>query len=192
MTETPVTRRDVARNEIDTAIDLFLSHRDPISAHVLTWAAVDVLKDVAARNAINTPSQQFNQWMGNDPAKQHYKSAKKEYNFFKHSDRDPDAHLDEFDVEGTANILMRACMDYNKIYGQMIWSAYMFSQWYLCRNPDQIKVEYRDEMAATSEVLGNPSQCGFKASTGQTLAIIGEGVVRGNLTLKRCPELLET
>jgi hypothetical protein len=186
-----ISRRIAARSEIETSIKLFLSHRDPISAHILAWAAVDVLRGVGISQEISTMSGHFERWMGPDMTKTYYQSAKREYNFFKHSDRDPDAQLKNFNAEETARVLIRACIDYRNVYGQMTWSMYMFSQWYLCRNPECIKAEFREAMKIVTEILHHPNNSTFEDSTVETLAMINEGKERGNLVLRNFPDLLE-
>ena len=110
MVATKVTKLEVARDQLDAAIELFFLSDNTIAVHTLTAAAYNVLRDLAKRDGSEFP---FIKSGFIDTLKEFEKGKVMSFlnapeNFFKHADRDPEGVL-EFDPELTELLLMDAC-----------------------------------------------------------------------------------
>lgn len=111
-----LTKREAARRQIKTAIELFFADGDPVSVYSLTangWEIVDLL---CTRAGIDSVSNQTREHAGPE------KDLKRDYinspyrNFFKHADRDPDGVLEGFNDKLNDAILFLAVEDYIRLF----------------------------------------------------------------------------
>ena len=170
-----LTRRFAARSQIETAIKLFVRHSDPVSAHVLAWSSVEMLRGVAKAKGKFTFHEQLEDWIKPEGLKLWRDRLKTHYNFAKHGDRDPDRIVEDFNPEFTGSILFAACHDYNLLYCQRNWLMVVFQSWYFCRNPKFAKEPLIGALPAIAENMGNPEVRPFSSSTLETVEIMENG-----------------
>ena len=171
-----LTRRAAARAEIDTAIDLFLGHSDHVSAHVLAWAATEMLRGIATAQLKQTFQSILEDWIKSEYLNEWRANIKKAYNFSKHADRDPDSAIDDFRPESTSYVIFGACHDYSMLHDQKSWSMLVFQNWFQCRNPRLAIEPLRTAIPSIAKSLGLPAEVGFRESTREAHEILHEGM----------------
>src|SRR5262249_22644432 len=96
-----ITKLEAACRQLDTAINLFFSGGDPVSIHSLAASAFNVFADVSEQKS--GQSWRMNLCEANHLSMKELKDViHREWNFFKHADRDPEATL-EFDESATTD-----------------------------------------------------------------------------------------
>lgn len=98
MTAITVSKLDVARRQLRTAIRLWFYDADPISTHTLAYAATEIIRVILKKR--NPKSQHLFDVM---PIKEEYRpmildALRKHANFFKHGSKDPNETI-EFNPE---------------------------------------------------------------------------------------------
>ena len=133
-----LTKIEVARRQLVTAIQLFFEGGDPVSIYSLAsnaWEVIDVLCNKAGVSSMS------NETRGHVPAG---KDLKRDYvnspyrNFFKHADRDPDAKLSSFDESNVDSIMMLAVEDYIRLNKRSPVEFQAFQLWYLATHIDKV------------------------------------------------------
>ena len=84
-----LTKKSVARSQLETAISLWFQHRDPVSTLVLAYNAHEILHALGAK--IEKPSQ-LKTWLGTTP-KRFQKQFEYVWNFCKHGLKDVDDNV---------------------------------------------------------------------------------------------------
>jgi hypothetical protein len=105
-----ITKLDAAQRQLRTAITLWFTDGDPVSAHALAFAAYEVLHAISKKRNKYRRDLLFD----SDLIKDEYRSQwnirlKKEAYFFKHADRDPEGEI-EFNPEVTWGFLLYATL----------------------------------------------------------------------------------
>lgn len=110
MVAVKVTKLEVARNQLDAAIELFFLSDNAIAIHTLTAAAYNVLRDLAKRDGSDFPfiKSGFIATLDDSEKNKVIAFLNGPENFFKHADRDPDGIM-EFDPQLTELMLVDAC-----------------------------------------------------------------------------------
>ncbi len=91
-TELVVTKLDAAREQLDTAIQLFFREEAHVSQHTLLGAAHGVLRDVAASRGIKKSFKDSPLIVESERAS-YLKAVHLPQNFFKHADKDPNNRI---------------------------------------------------------------------------------------------------
>lgn len=157
-TEIVLTKKRVAREQIDLAIDLVFRQDNPVCANTLVWAATDVLQGVAKENGVST----FHDFLESEikPDKkirtEWRRHLKRAYTFSKHAHDDPLAEISDFRPESTTCTLLGACWTYNRIYEQMSWPMFVHQIWFSCRNPDIVPAGMAKMAASMESILSIP------------------------------------
>ena len=93
LTTLRLTKLDVARRQLRTAIVMFLGDQDPVSVHTLASAAQDVLRGMLKARGEQGSLIKATDLVKTEGLKLWHQLAHQEQNFFKHADRDPDGVL---------------------------------------------------------------------------------------------------
>ncbi len=131
-----LSKKDVAKSHIDSAIDLVLGAKGWSSAHLLAWAAQHVLKGVARVSSTATFRTELGDWAAPGFEKQFWHAVDAHYNFFKHADHDANLKIENYDPRATAWGLWMACHDYRKVYRTLTWSMLVYQNWFYCWRPE--------------------------------------------------------
>jgi len=114
-----LTKIEVARRQLETAVQLYFDDGDEISMHTLAAAGSEVLRGLC--DARDGSVRTMRDWALDHVEPEHRKQFASELaasqNFFKHADRDPDGVL----VFGSNEVqarLLDACAVYRKIAAQ--------------------------------------------------------------------------
>jgi hypothetical protein len=125
-----LSKVEVARRQLETAINMYFNDGEPVSIHTLVTAAFEVLRDInSSRNgspmftdpnaSVVVPSEK------KGVARQ---ALRKAQNFFKHADEDPDGVLD-FNPEATAFYILDAVEKYRELNGENPPIMRVFALW---------------------------------------------------------------
>jgi hypothetical protein len=135
---TSLTKLEVAKRQLATAIDLFFADRDAVSVYSLAtnaWEVIDVLCRKAAIESFSTQARE-NVPEGKD-LKRHYINSPYR-NFFKHADSDSDKTLDPLPDSQVEGVIFLAVEDYLRLNGRSPVQLQVFQLWYLAKHPDKL------------------------------------------------------
>jgi hypothetical protein len=137
-----LTKLEVARRQLVTAIRLFFDGRDEIAVFTLASNAWEIVDALCTMSGIDTLSSEAQGRLDEGV------SLKRDFinspyrNFFKHADRDPDAVLTDFSDHRSDGLLMLAVEDYLRLTGNGPVELQIYQLWYLGI--------YEEKIAATS------------------------------------------
>ena len=87
-----ISKLDAARRQLQTAIDLWFNDGDPVSVHALSFAAYEIAHAVSKKRNPLRPGLLFDaEFIKEERRREFNDLMRKEANFFKHADRDPNA-----------------------------------------------------------------------------------------------------
>jgi len=134
----PLTKLDVARRQLATAIRLCFAGEDPISTFSLATNAWEVIDVLCTRAGVASASEQTrgNLEAGKDLKRDYINSPFR--NFFKHADRDPEGLLAGFKSSMVDPVLFLAVEDYIRVRGRSPVEFQVFQLWFLACHPEKI------------------------------------------------------
>jgi hypothetical protein len=154
-----IDRRNMLREEIDSSIYLYFEEQF-IGAHVLLWASNDVMRPLLKREGKISFADEMEGCLKPEAVKSWRDLIRRDYNYFKHADRDPDAILERFSPWVTGVQMLIAALDYRNLYGKVTVPMMMGVSWCLARNQKFVAPEgqqHLDSMIEFSEEIpGQP------------------------------------
>ena len=148
---TNITKREAAKQQLLTAIDLLLSDKSLISVYSLATNAWEVIDELCKHAGIESFSEEVRENIPNErKLKQHYINANGR-NFFKHADKDPDAVFDKLDYEQCDSVILLAVKDYIQLFCQSPIEFQVFEIWYLAIYPEKVNEAARESLANFSD-----------------------------------------
>jgi hypothetical protein len=128
----PITKIEVARRQLATAIRMHFEGRDAVSVHTLAHAAAEVAMDLCRhRDIVPFFDSHHIRASGDVPAKEIKDAFRRSKNFFKHADNDPNGVLDGFAEEDNDYILFMACYDLALLNEADVDEVAAFSMWFM-------------------------------------------------------------
>ncbi len=131
----PVTKIDAVKQQIDEAIWMFFSRRNPIAIHSIVGAAHQVLHDLTEHNSSMIKNDRAA--TASNKGKDWYRRINREYNFFKHADSDKDKVL-QFDPFLHTYYLVDCVYMYRALTGESPHNHKIFDAWFALSNPNAI------------------------------------------------------
>lgn len=164
-----INKMQAACAQLRTAIRLWFSGDDPISAHALAFAAYEVIHAVSKKRDKYRRDLLFD----SDLIKDEYRSdwnilLKKEAYFFKHGDRDPEGEI-EFDPEKSWGFILYAICGRALAGEPQSEEESTFLWWFQIHHPDLLTDEGRKFMTdrvpidALQQIRNVPKDRFFKA-----------------------------
>ena len=138
-----LSKTDIARRQLVTAIQLFFDDSDPVSICTLAANAWEVIDVLCNNNDIGSISNQSRSHIPNG------KDLKRDYinssyrNFFKHADQDVDDKLDGFDDQKCDNVIFLAAEDYMRFNTKSPLEFQVFQLWFLAVYPEKVANDAR-------------------------------------------------
>ena len=132
-----ISKLDAAKRQLETAIQLFFRHGDPVSIHTLTAASYNVISNINDSRG-GGPMIVKGQLMDQvrPEAKELFrKKLNESENFFKHADRDPESAL-TFSPAETEMLIVDACSKYFQLTKEDSPFFVVFRGWYMANHPD--------------------------------------------------------
>lgn len=105
-----LTRQEIIRGQLETAILLWFAEKDVVSIHALAAGAHEVVNAVAGKD-----NRTFLESKMDTLPKKMRDAIRMPQNFFKHADRDPN-HVLDFPPRATEYIMYDAAITYDRIY----------------------------------------------------------------------------
>ncbi len=133
-----LTKQDVARSQLLTALHLFFDDGDPVSVYTLASNAWEIIDSLCDSNEIGSVSNETRGHISID------KDLKKDFingpsrNFFKHADRDPEHVLVGFTEHDCDAVLFLAAEDYIRLYDKSPVEFQIYPLWYLAGNISRV------------------------------------------------------
>jgi hypothetical protein len=133
-----LTKSDVARRQLVTAIRLFFSNGDPVSVYTLASNAWEVIDELCRLRGVDSASDQTRTHLDAP------KDLKKNYinapyrNFFKHANKDPDGKVTDFDAVSSEGVLFLAAEDYTRLNKKSPIEMQVYSYWFCAKYPEKL------------------------------------------------------
>ena len=145
--ETPLSKIEIARRQLVTAIRLLFDGEDSVSIFSLAANAWEIIDVLCNKEGVLSLSNQSREHIPSG------KNLKLDYinspyrNFFKHADRDPDAVLASFNEPDVDALIFLAVEDYLRLLDKSPIEFQVFQLWYMSIYSDKLTAE------ALSEIL---------------------------------------
>lgn len=139
-----ISKTDAAKRQIETAIRLWFFSCDPVSVHTLTAAAHQILHDIGKKRGAPTILREP-QGIRPEYKKQIHELVRRNENFFKHADEDPDAILD-FNPEATEMYMLDVVVTYESLTQEVSPIQSVFKSWIFLQKPNLMNEIARKKM----------------------------------------------
>jgi hypothetical protein len=134
-----VTKLDVARSQLNTAIQLWFEGADPISIHTLVAAAHEIIHSLFKRKGLS--GLFFDSPLIRDEFRSKLVSHLKKYaNFFKHADRDANNTM-EFNPESSEALFIYCIIGLVAMKEVLTWREAAFYGWTMVARPELFSAE---------------------------------------------------
>ena len=133
-----LTKIDVARRQLVTAIRLLLDDRDPVSVYSLATNAQEILSALCEKRRVLSLRANIAAPAGIRSDKIQTQLINPARNFFKHADRDPDSVWCDFTDSDCDHILLIPSFDFAMLERKSPIEAQVFITWYAALYPEKI------------------------------------------------------
>lgn len=141
-----LTKLDIARRQLATAIDLFFAGRDAVSVYSLaanSWEVIDALCRNAGIDSFSIQARE-NIPAGKDLKVNYVNSPYR--NFFKHADTDREKTLPPLPDSQVEAVLFLAVEDYIRLNERSPVQFQVFQLWYLAKHPEKLAPGVANEL----------------------------------------------
>ena len=128
------SRQKALREQIYAAIGLLLEDNAYVSANLLAWAAIDVLRDIGKAEGRPTLAESINDLIKPEKVREWHLHQKEHYNFSKHANTDPYKVM-LFEPRTVYFAVFRACVDYEQIFDKQSFPMMLFKSWHYATMP---------------------------------------------------------
>lgn len=149
-----ISKLDAAKRQLDTAINLFFKSGDPVSIHMLTSAAYDILMALANSQKIKIIMKDTSMVI-KGRKKEFLDIMNKAQNFFKHGRRDATDVL-EFNPESSTYFLWDAVRIYMLLTGERPSNMIAYQTWFFLKNPNILDPDQWKKAYGNVHSLYNP------------------------------------
>jgi hypothetical protein len=147
-----LTKFEVSRRQLVTAIRLFFANEDSVSVCTLTHAAGQILDDLCKHQKKIRIRDQMAQANGTS-VKNINDIIGYVRNFFKHADNDPEADLSDFSDIDNDHLLMITTCDFETLASTKPMEIQLFQLWYFAVHPDKAPMPNFREICRAGEEL---------------------------------------
>lgn len=131
-------REEIAKAEIESAIELFYRDRAVVASHVLACAAGEILRGLLSKAEQRSIRDRFEgdlkESFGEDQIAEIKQYLDLPFNFFKHSSSDRTVEL-PVRPEFVEAAVFHACHDFRTTFGYLTPLMSLAAGFYICRNP---------------------------------------------------------
>lgn len=133
----PITKFEVARRQLSTAIDLWFEDKDAVSIHALAFAAYEILHRIC-KNHNNQTKLLFDSPIIREEYRGDFaKSLKRHASFFKHADTDANATID-FPSQITEIFFLFSIYAISAMGKERTDTELAWMWWWLIHNPNAL------------------------------------------------------
>ena len=133
-----LTKFDVARRQLVTAIRLHFDNRDAVSIYSLATNAQEILSTLCENRGVRSLRSNIVRVAGMTDDEAQKDLINPSRNFFKHADRDPEGQWEEFRENDCDHILIMPCFDIVELEGKSPIEAQIFIAWYAAIYPEKV------------------------------------------------------
>ncbi len=149
-----ISKRDVARTEIEGAIRSLFYFRDLTCAYVLTWAAYDIVNPVSKARGVSPVEDEFESALDGISVPEWRKIRRRHYNFFKHADRDPDEMIEPIQRELVEVQLFVCILDFQGAFQTLSPLQVLYLTWFTSLHPEFVRPESENVVEAVGLLAG--------------------------------------
>ncbi len=122
---------EVARRQLETAVEMYFAGGDPVSIHTLTMAAYEILDNYAKAKQLPRMNMvvHLEKMFPAEAVPRLRRLMRKPQNFFKHANEDPGDTID-FNPDQTMFPLLDACLMYPVLSASESTIMSAFAQWF--------------------------------------------------------------
>jgi hypothetical protein len=136
-TKIELSKFEVARRQLETAVLLYFRLGDPVSIHTLAAAAYNVLADVNAKYGGVPMLKKLITLLNTEEARDFGRRLNEVENFYKHANRHTNS-LYRFDPEYSEFLMLEACEKYMEMTEQQPPMLVAFRAWFVFHHADVI------------------------------------------------------
>ncbi len=141
-----VTKLDVARGQLETAIELFFKEGDSISIHTLSRAAHEILETIGKKQGFNSILEEgYEKFIPKEKQKEVRNKLSEVKNFSKHGSFDSDKSI-EFQPELNTYYLWDSARLYLLLTKNLTKNMAIFQTWFSVKNPDVLTPEQQQSV----------------------------------------------
>lgn len=138
-----LSKLEAGSRQLCTAIALWFSEGDPVSTYTLAFAAYEIFHAVSLHRNPNRQDLLFDSdWIKDEFRRDWNKHIRREVNFFKHADRDPEGSI-QFDSELTEFIFLFASFARELCEYPAGEEEYLFAWWLQFHRPNLLTEQGR-------------------------------------------------
>lgn len=157
--ELVLTKIDVGRRQLNTAVRMFFFEEDVVSLHTVAAAAHGVLRDVARYKGINK-SLKDSPLISESERSKYIAAVNYPQNFFKHATKDANGKM-VFRYQGNILFLLDAIVLYTLLDEELTREMKIFLMWFQLRFPDVLCYQPAEEYCAQIR-SSTPNPVAFK------------------------------
>jgi hypothetical protein len=154
-TKITVSKFEAAQRQLDTAIQLWFYDADAVSVHTLAAAAYNITHDIKRHRGIARDLLYDAALIKDEYRKQWISAMKKQQNFFKHADNDPDPKgTIELHALGNLLFIMIGVAGLQLLGVKPSFQASALFLWLTLHDPSLIKADYLKGFNESAQRLG--------------------------------------
>ncbi len=138
-----ITKLEAAEYQIDKAIELWFDDDNPVSIHTLACSAHQIIHDIN-RKMGERDLIYDSQIIKDEFRKEINKRLKKDYNYFKHTDKDWNESID-FETDNTIFFILYSCLGLESLGIQHTVNRRIFFYYYIIMHPEIASEKYESE-----------------------------------------------
>jgi len=147
-----LTKLEAARRQLGTAVSLWFAEGDPVSTHVLAYAAYEIIHVVSKKKNRNREGLLFDSpYIRDDKRSEFNIILKKHANFFKHANNDADATID-FLPQVPELFIMYAIFGIELCGEQLNDAELAFMMWHYLHDPAILNEAGREKILESAPV----------------------------------------
>lgn len=130
-----ISKLDAAKRQLETAVELFFNHKDPVSIHTLTRAVHEILEKLCRAQGLQSVTEWGIIQIKKEKQEEIRNKMNEAKNFFKHAGKDSGVILN-FNTELSNFYLYDSVRLYQGLTKKLPKLFLIFNVWFFMKNPD--------------------------------------------------------
>ena len=145
-----VSKLSAARRQLDCAIEMWFMGKDEVSVHTLAGAAHQIIFDIHRMRAAGKEMLFDSLVIRDEYRKEFVDRLKRDVNFFKHADKDPDpVGFTEFYPETTEIFFLFSIIGLENLGEQKNDIENLFLLWFQVHHPNSLREDFKRQLEET-------------------------------------------
>jgi hypothetical protein len=130
-----ITKLDAAERQIVAAVHLLFGEGDPVAVYTLAAAARELTTTLCEKRGVRSMIDAMEETFPEKTRTQILRWVHRHAKFFKHANNDPDAVLEDFEVDEAEAVLYLACIDFDRLRWNLphVPEVDVFESWYAAK-----------------------------------------------------------